>query len=257
MKPEELTNALKQALGDGLKSVVLYGSAAAGDYVRKRSDYNVLVVVESLGTPELRAVSTPTRKWVKVGNPAPLFFTLDRLRASTDTFPIELTDIRQTHTVLYGQDVVSDLTIHPEHLRLELESELKGKLIQLRERYITAAEHPREVRELFIRSLSTFLVLCRAALRLWQPDVPPKKLDAARALAKHIGFDVGVFERITTLKETGRLSNDPHQVFADYLKAVETIVDAVDAHVKQPVAPPAPGIPTTPSAPGGYEGRTP
>jgi len=230
MKLEQLTDALKQTFGETLQSVILYGSAAAGDHVGKKSDYNVLVVVQQLGVEELRAFSKPARQWVKSGNPAPLFFTLKRLRESTDTFPIELSDIKESHKILFGKDVVSDLTVETEHLRLELESELKGKLIQLRESYLLhAAGSAKEVKELLINSLSTFLVLARAALRLWQPQVPPKKLEAAKLLAQQISFDIGVFEQIKVLKETGKLEGDPRETFAEYLKAIETIVDAVDA----------------------------
>ena len=34
--------------GDGLRSAVLYGSAAAGEHIPSRSDYNVLVIADRL-----------------------------------------------------------------------------------------------------------------------------------------------------------------------------------------------------------------
>ena len=205
MTVDTLTEELKRTFGESLISVVLYGSAAAGDHTGKRSDYNLLVIAERIDPEHLRTFSKTARKWAQAGNPPPLFCTQERLKASTDIFPIELTDIRQTNKILYGKDVVSDLMVREEHLRLELERELKGKLLQLRERYLLAADKPREVKTLLLQSLSTFLVLCRAALRLWQPEIPAKKLEAARALKHHIPFDMSVFERIEQLKETGRL----------------------------------------------------
>ncbi|MFO0957535.1 MAG: nucleotidyltransferase domain-containing protein [Isosphaeraceae bacterium] len=53
MTPEQLVEQLREALGPALKSVVLYGSAAAGDFVEGRSDYNILVVADPLGLDEL------------------------------------------------------------------------------------------------------------------------------------------------------------------------------------------------------------
>ena len=61
-----------------------------------------------------------------------------------------------------------------------------------------------------------------------EAKVPPKKLDAARALTKHIEFDVSIFEQIEILKKTGKLARNPKEVFAEYLKTIETIVCAVD-----------------------------
>lgn len=232
MTVDDLTRALQETFGTSLTSVVLYGSAAAGDHAGRRSNYNVLVVAERIDPAQLRAFSPIARRWARDGNPPPLFFTEDRLRASCDAFPIELSDIRQAHRMLYGRDVVSDLTVTEEHLRLELERELKGKLLQLRERYLLAADRPREVTALLIESLSTFLVLARAALRLWQADGPATKLEAAQALAGHVPFHAAVLERLASAKAGGRLAGDPHQVFAEYLQVIETIVDAVDARLR-------------------------
>ena len=48
MTLEGLTERLVAAHGDELVAVVLYGSAARGERVEKRSDYNVLLIVRSL-----------------------------------------------------------------------------------------------------------------------------------------------------------------------------------------------------------------
>lgn len=57
MTPEQLVERLKAAAPGVVRSVLLYGSAAAGDHAWKRSDYNVLVVAERLGLAELKAIS--------------------------------------------------------------------------------------------------------------------------------------------------------------------------------------------------------
>jgi len=232
MKPEQLVEKLKEALGDALRSVVLYGSAAAGDHVRKHSDYNVLVVADRLGQEELKAIAKGTGAWTRAGNPPPLLFTMDRLEKSADTFPIELLDIKQTHKILHGEDVVSGIDVSTENLRLELEHELKGKLIGLREGYLATGGKPQRVAELMCRSLSTFLVLFRGALRLHEEDVPARKLDVLDALGKHIDFDSGVFREIDRLRqgEVRARDIDADALFARYLGVVEGVVDAVDRY---------------------------
>ena len=235
MKPEVLVQKLEKALPTELKSVVLYGSAAAGDHVEKRSDYNVLVVTENLGLRELKAMSKLSIAWTKAGNPAPLLFTLDRLKKSADVFAIEILDIKQSHKILYGEDVVSELNISRRNLRLELEHELKGKLIQLRERYLTTDGKPKLVTELMIKSLSTFLVLFRASLRLYQDDIPAKKIHVLEALAEHISFDKDIFMEIEDIRTGKKKSRDiqPDELFERYLKTVEEVVDAVDSYIRE------------------------
>jgi len=229
MTPEVLTEKLKAACGSHLKSVVLFGSAAAGDHTDKQSDYNVLVVLDRLGVEELKALAPATRAWVKRGNPAPLLFTQESLARSTDTFPLEIADIKESHRVLFGEDVPSTLPVNMATLRHELEHEFKGKLMQLRSRYLLSSGKPRQLTQLMIRSLSTFLVLFRGALRLYQAEVPAKKLDALAVLAKYIPIRTQAFETVAQLKSGNRLrSVVPEKLFAEYLQAIESVVNAVD-----------------------------
>jgi predicted nucleotidyltransferase len=231
--PEQLIERLKIFCPTGIRSVILYGSAAAGDYVEKRSDYNLLVVMERVGLEELRRFLSPSSEWVKAGNPPPLLLTLEEWRRSADVFAIEILDIKDSHRVLLGEDVSLEIRVDPENLRLQLEHELKGKLIQLRERYLETAGKSKRVMEVMVASLSSFLVLFRAALRLFQDQVPATKIEAVKQLSQHISFDPAVFELIESLKEgTKKIREvDPDAVFETYLMTVESIVNAIDAHL--------------------------
>lgn len=233
MSPEKLVEELKQAGPNGLKSVILYGSAAAGDHTGKRSDYNVLVVTEDLDIPTLNAFSKAATKWAQAGNPPPLLFTEERLEKATDVFPIELLDIRECHQVLYGKDLVTGLEIDTSNLRLQIEHELRGKLIQLRQRYLLTGGKTKVVAELMVQSLSTFLVLFRAALRLFDETVPQKKMDALEKLAAHLSFDVSVFKTVQQLKdgEVKPKEIEIGELFGNYLKTAEGVIDAVDAYI--------------------------
>ncbi|MBI4396644.1 MAG: nucleotidyltransferase domain-containing protein [Elusimicrobia bacterium] len=231
MTPEQLTEELKAVYGDTLKSVALYGSAAAGDHAGKRSDYNVLVLLEKAGLPELKAFAKTTRAWIKKGNPPPLFFTPESFARSTDAFAMEFSDIRDSHKILFGQDPFQGLAIDDHFLRLELEHELKGKWLQLRERYLLAAGNPRDLTELMIGSLSTFLVLFRNSLRLFQKDVPARKRTAMESLATHVPFDKEVFLTLEKMKEGQKIRIEPEEFFERYLKAIERVLEAVDSHL--------------------------
>ena len=84
MTPEELVGQLEKAIPGRLCSAVLYGSAAAGDFVPGTSNYNVLLVLDRLGGAELDAISKPALQWAKAGNRPPLLFTRSELQASAD-----------------------------------------------------------------------------------------------------------------------------------------------------------------------------
>lgn len=235
MKPEKLTQELEKACGAELKSVILYGSAAAGDHSGKKSDYNVLVVVDQLDINTLNALAKPASAWAQAGNPAPLLFTEERLAKATDVFPIELLDITECHQVLFGSDAVQGLEISTENLRLQIEHELRGALIRLRQSYLLTQGKAKAVVELMTGSLSTFLVLFRAALRLFEESVPQKKFQALEKLAGHLTFDATVFQTVQSLKEGSKKAKDIDvpALFNNYLKTVECVIDAVDAHIQK------------------------
>ncbi len=237
MTPEKLVEELKTACPKKLKSVVLYGSAAAGDHTDKGSDYNVLVLAEDLGVETLDAFSKSAAAWSKAGNPAPLMFTQDRLKQSTDVFPIELLDIRECHKILYGEDLVSDLEIGTENLRLEIEHELRGSLIKLRQSYLLTHGKPKAVADLMVKSLSTFLVLFRASLRLYENEIPQKKFQALEKLGTHLSFDPSVFKTVQQLKDGTKKPKDCkiEDLFSTYLSTIECVIDAVDTEIHKGV----------------------
>ena len=235
MTPEKLTQELEKTCGANLKSVILYGSAAAGDHIEKKSDYNVLVVVNDLGIDSLNALSKTASAWSKAGNPAPLMFTEERLAQATDVFPIELLDISECHTVLFGEETTAKLKIKTDNLRLQIEHELRGALIRLRQSYLLTQGKNKTVTDLMTGSLSTFLVLFRASLRLFEKNVPQKKFPALEKLAGHLSFDANVFQTVQAIKEGSKKTKgmDIPKLFNNYLKTIECVIDAVDAHIHQ------------------------
>jgi hypothetical protein len=233
MTPEQLIEQVEAAIPGRLRSAVLYGSAVAGDHVAGTSNYNVLLVVDPLGLAELNALSPPAVQWAKAGNRPPLLFTPGQLQATAHVFAIELFDIRQSHRILFGDDTLAEIAIEPEHLRLQVQRELKGKLLLLRERYLLTGGRPKDVANLLTSSIASFLVLFRAVLRLFQEDVPARKADALRQLAERIPFDAQPLLEIEALKHGHRKLRDvaTQTLFESYLTTIERVADAVDRHL--------------------------
>jgi len=233
MTPEQLVEQLKQALGPRLQSVVLYGSATAGDFVPGVSSYNLLVVADRFDVPTLTSLAATVSRWVRDGNRPPLLFTPGQLQASTDAFPIELRDIQDARQVLFGSDPLAGVAISPEHLRLQLEREFKGKLLALREGYLMTGGKPKRVAALLVSSLSGVLVVFRAALRLFRDSVPASKLDALRLLAEQISFDPEPWLTVDALKRGERSARqvDAGALFGSCLQVLERVSEAVDRHL--------------------------
>src|SRR5918995_2088607 len=102
--------------GDNLASVVLYGSAAAGDHVELRSDYNLLITLKRITPEDLRQAQAPMREWQRLGHPLPGYFTMEELSDAADVFPIEFHQMSQARILLYGKDPFEFAKLSDIHL---------------------------------------------------------------------------------------------------------------------------------------------
>ena len=227
---EALANELAELFGRRLISVLLYGSAARGDYRAGTSNLNVLVVLERVDLDSLRRLSTATRAWIDQGNPPPLILSEAEWLRSADVFPIEYTDIREAHILLAGRDPFERMRIHREHLRLQLEHELRGKKIQLREAYVVAGDSPNQLGDLLLRSVPTFLTLFRAMLRLASKPVPRNPDDLVFAAASEIGFSADAVVEAVRIRQAGSSVAVPldSPLAEGYLEAIERAVRWLD-----------------------------
>jgi predicted nucleotidyltransferase len=227
---QQFARDLAEVYGSGIRSVVLYGSAAREQFHQGSSDLNVLVLFRQLDAGVIRRGSSLARRWVEQGNPPPLLLSEDELRRSLDIFAIEYSDIRDAHRVLHGDDPFADLEIRSEHLRLQCERELKSALIQLREWYLLTAGEPDELGNLLRRSISTLLVLFRTVLRLSGDAVPPAAEEVVRATAERVGFEAAPLLDILRARRSGETlrpaADDP--LVDGYLEAVAASVRYID-----------------------------
>jgi hypothetical protein len=227
---DELTRQLQAAYGDALVSVVLYGSAAGGEHIAKRSDYNVLVIVKDFGLDAMRAASAVARAWADAGNPSPLTFTEREWRASADIFPMEYADVLERHRVLAGTIPLDGIAVDRRHLRLQLERESMGMLLKLRQGALATGGVESRLVELMADTIGTVVVQCRAVLRLAGESPPADNLALVQAVARLASIDGAAFERAVrhVRGETRIRPAESAALMGAYLVAVERLVAWLD-----------------------------
>src|ERR1700759_933168 len=227
-----LVGDLKATHGDNLASVVLYGSAASGDFVQTESDYNILIALERITPEDLRQAPAAMRQWRRLGHPLPVYFTSAELHDAADVFPIEFHQMQRARVVLYGRDPFESLVISDENLRHQTEYELRSKTIQPRRLYIPASLSAERLRELMSDSVSSFATLFAPVLMLHGEEPPVLKRDVVRATARLLALDGSVFERVLELREAGRDATlgdaEANELFAEYIAQVERVIESVD-----------------------------
>ncbi len=223
---------LKTTHGRNLASVVLYGSAAAGDFLNKQSDYNLLIALHKITPKDLRAAQAPMREWGKLGHPVPVYFTVEEIQDAADVFPIEFHQMERARKVLYGADVLANVSISDEYLRHQTEYELRSKLIQLRRRYIPASVSVDGLAALMAESLSSFVALFRAVLLIHGLEPPIRKQEIVAATVERLKLDGKPFEKIFEIREnkSSKMFDElsANALFTDYMREIEAVIEAVD-----------------------------
>src|SRR6266516_3060853 len=226
-----LVSDLRATHADNLASVVIYGSAAAGDHIELRSDYNLLIALNRITPEDLRLAQAPMREWQRLGHPLPVYFTVEELADAADVFPIEFHQMATARIVLYGKDPFEFVRLSDENLRHQTEYELRSKLIQLRRLYIPASMSAEKLCALMSDSLASFASLFRAVLLLKGQEPPAAKPDTVRVTARLLALESQPFERIFVLRSTGdnRLTEkEANDLFASYMAQIERVIEAVD-----------------------------
>jgi predicted nucleotidyltransferase len=232
----EFISRLRAASGENLLSVILYGSAADGEFHPEFSNVNLLCVLRETTFATLAAMAPAVEWWTRQKHHAPLVLTREEMERSTDVFSIEFLDMKQRHRVLFGEDVLSGLQI-PMHLhRAQLEYELREKLILLRERLLLATGDKKQLWDLMLSSLSTFTTLFRHGLIALGEMPPNAKRDVVRALAVRTPFDATAFLQLLDIREHKAETKqfDVTDTFARYLAAVQQVTAAVDKMLDSP-----------------------
>ncbi len=226
----DFISRLRSAAGANLESVILFGSAVAGDFHPEFSNVNLFCVIRDSSFGALQALAPAVKWWGAQKQPPPLFMTCDEIARSTDVFTIEFLEMQQHRRVLFGEDVLQGLSIPANLHRVQVEYELREKMALLRQHLILASGNESRLWELLLRSVSSFATLFRHALIVLGKNAPVGKREAVQALSSQIGFDAAGFLQVLDVRErkSDRKKFDVADVFSRYLAALEQVTAAVD-----------------------------
>jgi predicted nucleotidyltransferase len=107
---DEFVAAARDAFGDALEALVLYGSAAEGR-LRRTSDVNVAVVLKRFDLERAQRLADVLRLAHAAVGLAPMFITVEELPAASTAFAAKFADIRRRRRVLYGSDPFASLAV--------------------------------------------------------------------------------------------------------------------------------------------------
>ena len=224
---KSFTRSLEDIYQGELVSLILYGSAASGEFVEKHSNLNLLVVLKNTHLESLKKSARILQKY-KVFNT--LFMAEDYIARSLDVFPIEFLDMRENHFVLYGKDILKDIHVDISNLRFQVELELKQKFLKLQHAFLKINNDANALKSLLFASFTSVLHILRNVLRLKGVTPPYLKQEILNQLALQFKINTAVWKKILAAKNKEIKLNpkETEELLADFINEVEAIIAVVD-----------------------------
>jgi hypothetical protein len=234
---ERVRRELRELYGGALRAVALTGEAAGRGYRPGRSPLELAVVLDAVTPEALRRARPRLRAWARRRVATPLFLDPAWLAEARDAFPLELLELTERHVLLHGDaDPFAGLALRVEHLRLEVEKQLRGKLLHLWEAYLERGRSPRRLRRLLVETPPAFAWILRGALHVLDEDGAPRPhpADADEVFAE---VERRCEVSLPTLRRLERVRRGVEALeraelegaFAGYLAEVRALVGAVEA----------------------------
>ncbi|MFN7623788.1 MAG: hypothetical protein ACK5RS_11650 [Acidobacteriota bacterium] len=228
-KFQALIDQLSATEGENLLAVVVYGSSLTAPE-SARADFQWLVLTRRLDADDLRRIRPVIRGLVSQGYAMPAFFTAAEFKDSLDVVPIEVRQTKRAHEVLYGEDPLASVEASAGNLRLQIEYELRGKLLRLRSLYLPASESAANLLQLMTESVISFVRVMRSMLDLLGETPPLDRLAAARRVGERLKVDVAPVIRLLQLRTERRelMEIETQDLFAAYIDCLSKLIEAVD-----------------------------
>jgi predicted nucleotidyltransferase len=217
------------AYDHNLHSIYLVGSVLTEDYIEKVSDINSVIVLKEMDLKFLDILAPLGKKYRKKRISAPLLMTPEYIKKSLDVFPIEFLNFQLTHQTLLGEDILVGLEIDRGDLKRQCEREVKGKLIWLRQGYISSMGNRRMLADNIIRQFTGYMPLFRGLIQLLGEDPPVNRKDVVAVLSRLTGTETDIFEDAYAMKKKvfKPTFEQLQTLFEKYYQATERLLEVI------------------------------
>jgi len=220
---------LDEEIGDAADALVLYGSAARGDYRPRQSDVNLAVVLASGELELIERLAKPLRHGFRSIRLHPFLIERAEIPRAADVFPIKLLDIQAHHRVLRGTDPFVNLSVTNAHLRLRIEQALRNHLMRVRRRYMFLVDDPSGAVRLLDETAAGLTTELEALLTLTDDDARAlSRLDVLQRAATRLDIDSDTFARLLSVR-AGQSDPDPMGLVRAVMDALRVAVGYVDS----------------------------
>jgi hypothetical protein len=222
---------LIENLADGFVALYLYGSAVEPGFDPAHSDVNLLLVAAALPASTVRKLSEDFPGGGPLGAPANVVaMSSDQVTRATDTFALELSEVRHRGRLLAGEDILEGVEIPNDSLRHHLERELRVLSVTLRRVYLERRDNENALVTTLSDGIGTVVACARGIAYLRGSTIPLTAESALKNAAEWAEIEPRPWVEAWHLRHESTPQTAVDSIYLDFLDAVTTLMRRVDAH---------------------------
>ena len=134
--------------------------------------------------------------------------------------------MQQDYEILHGDDVVKDLEVGRDHLRIRCEQEIKNLMLKLRSMYLRSRKDTKVLQKILLKAYYSFLQSGDALAELKTGKVYRKENEVLDGI-ESIGLDSALMKKIQELRSSDTVL-EKEALMDLYEQFMEMIVRAAD-----------------------------
>lgn len=223
-KWEKIVEELKKTMPDNLVQVAVfnYESSEIG---------NLVIVLKNDSLEKLASLRPVIQKVIRQKLPTPLIISQSYVEYSLDSFPLEFLNIKTDYSNLFAEkDIFEKLQFEKKYIRLEMERELKSKMLLIKTAVMENWGNPKVLKQIITLSIISIESILKGLLFLLDEDIPKEDFTLLKKADAVTNFDISSFS--LAVKYSKKLAviekKDLLQFFSTYIKQLNSFSEYVE-----------------------------
>lgn len=157
----------------------------------------------------------------------PIYLTEEYIRTSCDVYPLEYLKMKKNYDLVYGKNILAELDIPPENIRLESEQKIKGVLIRITQVILEEGNKKKKLARTAFLAMEDIMAGIEGMLEIAGQSASPDALPLIGQAEKQFSLDLQPFKDIATWKN-GSKPEDIKKLMYDFYEKIEELAYFVD-----------------------------
>ncbi|MFH1414520.1 MAG: hypothetical protein ABIH89_00320 [Elusimicrobiota bacterium] len=156
-----------------------------------------------------------------------MYLTKEYMKTSCDVYPLEYISMKNSYEVVYGDDILQELNVPTDNVRLESEQKIKGALIRITQIILEMGDRKKELSKTVFLAVEDIVHGIKGLLNLagvTLPDTAAAVLDSAQ---KQFNIELQPVKDIVNWR-SGTAPEDYKKLIYDFYEKIEELAVLAD-----------------------------